>query len=274
MTAKPEPAMYFSTVSEKQDYKLAMVQAGAIPATLNFGWYDAFTKLDGYSTKAFSDISFEDRRVAIEVKTPSDLASSFNDGRLAQFVWHAYLLKQIGIIQGFAITLRSFAEPIHEDATRTFLSAEEWLARNETRYGVQLLLARTVNEVPEVAKSFMREYFAPKPRTVPPPVIDAKLLEWPFGIQVLCMIPNIYIELAKQILSKVRFWSLFWDAHEMELEAFCDQYKQFRNFGGKKNVRLTDIWTAIHFDELFTETPVENVMPIYDATTYLKLHPR
>nr|MDO8114375.1 hypothetical protein [Candidatus Sigynarchaeota archaeon] len=246
MTAKfPEPALVFSSLSEKPSYVQAMKNAGGIETTLNFGWYNAFMKLDGYSEKAFSDISFMNRIVAEEVKTEADLAASFNDGRLSRFVWFAALLRDhAGIIAGYAIIIRT-GLGIDQHAERLYDSACEWLARNQTRWNFKVLIARDESMVPRVARSFMREFNDPKPREMPPPVINKELLEWPFGIQSLCTIPGIYIELAKQLLSKKTYWDIAIDAHEMELQEFTTEYGQLYQFGGKNAVRLTSIWTAM-----------------------------
>jgi hypothetical protein len=275
MTAKPEPAMVHSELSEKPDYCNALRAAKSIPTTLNYGWYNAFTQLDGYAEIPFSDISFETRQVAVEVKRPSDLGSSLFDGRLEDFKWHGAIMRDIShILYGFAYILHDPGQGLDQDAENRFLSATEWIARNSVRWKFNCYTVRRESSIAPVARSYLREFIDPKPRTMPPPVIRKELLQWPYGIQCLCMIDGIYIELAKQLLSKRSFWTIAIDAHDMELQAFCDEYNQIYNFGGKKSVRLTAIWTAFHFEDLYTELIVENVMTLQDPATFIKNHIR
>ena len=251
MTTAPEPAMYHSPLEPDTNY-LAVLDKAGTRATLNFGWYHALTELERLQLTAVSDISFADRCVAGEVKTPGDLATSFRDGRLFESNWHMHLLREYGAIQDYCFVIRNIQQEINEKAEYAFTSACEWLARDEDRYDFKLFIARHDEDVIRVMKSFAREHRDPKPRSMPAPVIKKELLEWPFAIQSLCMIPGIGIELAKQLMARKSYWEIFIDAHEMTGTNFIVNYSDLFNFGGKDHVRLSAIWTAFNNEEKFT----------------------
>ncbi|MEX2715463.1 MAG: hypothetical protein Q6370_004085, partial [Candidatus Sigynarchaeota archaeon] len=138
------------------------------------------------------------------------------------------------------------------------------------RYGFTVLLAEDPADVVEIAKSFMREHVEPKRVEMPPPLIKKELLDWDFGIQCLCMVPGVYIELAKQLMEIKTFWDIAIDAHEMDADAFCAAYSYIFNFGGKENKRLRAIWQSFNDIKLYKKIDFENVFKMKTPDQFMR----
>jgi ERCC4-type nuclease len=262
MTKTPEPRLVYDPREYEAAYVSALEMSGGYSARLDFvyfgfpfhGTLDDCTSL---GKAPVGDITFEGHPVVIEVKTKGDLANSMLSGRLLWAIWHMYLLKCSGRVQGFAVLVRAVSEPLHEKAAGSYLMARRALAKWSVRFGFTVLIAEDPADVVEIAKSFMREYHEPKEVEMPPPLIKKELLDWPMSVKALCYVPGIYIELAKAICTRKSFWDICIDAHEMDEQPFCDAYSNLFHFGGKEQKRLKSIWKEFHFEELYKEP--ENV---------------
>ena len=252
-------------------YVSALEMSKGTSARLDFSFFGALTELPGHQKIPVGDITFDDHCVVIEVKTKGDLAGSMVSGRLLWAIWHMYLLKQAGLVQGFGILVRDLSKPVHEDARASYLMARRALAKWSARYGFSVLLAEGPEDVVEIAKSFMREFVEPKEAEMPPPLFKKELLEWDLGIQSLCMIPGIYIELAKAIMTRKTFWDIAIDCHEMDEESFCVEYGQLFNFGGKENKRLKSIWKSFNDIKLYKKEEFVNTFRMKTPEEMMKL---
>jgi hypothetical protein len=267
----PEPRIVYDPREYDAAYVSALEMSRGTSARLDFSFFGALTELPEHGKIPVGDITFEGewyfdhgvRRVhnpvVIEVKTKGDLAGSMLSGRLLWQIYHMWLLKMSGLVPGIAVEIRNVSEPLYKDAKASWKIARQALARWSSRYGFSILLAEEPEDVVDVAKSFMREYWDPKAVAMPPPLLKKELLDWDLGIQAICMVPGWYIELASRLMTYRTFWEVAIDAHEMDEEAFCDNYKKYYGFGGKDNLRLKSLWKAFNDIKLYKKVEFENV---------------
>ena len=258
MHKSEEPGGFADPREPDMAYKAAIIAAGFTITPITFGFFHAMTELPRHAEIPVGDIAWPGH-VVIEVKTKGDLASSMASGRLGWAIWHMYLLKLAGRVNGFAVLVRGVSDPLDPNAAASYIIALQALARWSPRFGFTVLIAEDPDSVIAVAKSFMREFWDPHPVAMPGPMIPKELLEWDFGMQVICCIPGWYTERAKALLSRRPFWGIVIDAHEMADDAFCDAYCEVYGFGGKETKLLHALWAAFNKIELFKETDIVNI---------------
>jgi hypothetical protein len=262
---KAEPRGFADYREYEPAYKQSLSTAGFETASLNFGFFHVLTELPDHEDIPVADIAWPGL-CAIEVKTRSDMAGSVASGRMEWAIWNMKILEFAGVTQGSGVIIRNCHKPLHPDAVPSWEIAQSAMAKWPKRYGVTLLPpADGPADVARIAKSFMREYHEPKDAAMPPPIIPAWAMEWPFAVRVYAMIegllddttgkrgPGIGAELAKKIAASVSFKGITEDAHNMDVDAFCDAWKHRHGFGGRENVRLRALHRSLNDDSLYKE---------------------
>lgn len=268
MKKQTEPRMIYDPREYEPAYISALEMSGGTSTRLDFSYFGALTTLPEHAKIPVGDITFDGHPVVIEVKTKGDLASSMMSGRLEWAIWHMYLLKLSGRVQGFAVLVRSISEPLHENAKASFLIARRALAKWSVRFGFTILIAEDPDDVIQIATSFMREFMAPKAVEMPPPIIPKQWLELDFGVVVISAIRGWHVERATRLLSHRPFWGVMLDAHEMDIDDFCTAYKQLHGFGGAENKLLRELWTWFNSADVVHEV---DVRPLFRMKTSAEL---
>lgn len=243
---KPDPRLVYDPREYEPAYVSALEMSGGYSARLDFSFFGALTELPEHASIPVVDITDEVHSGGIEVKTKGDLAGSMASGRLLWAIWHMKLLVLAGKIKAFAIMIRDINGYLHENAKASYLIARRALAKWQQRFGFSVLVAEDPEDAVEMAKSFLRECREPKPMAVPEPMIKKEYLDYNITVKALMMIRGIGVELSIQLAQKHTLWDIIVDAHEMDVEAFCAQYAEEYNFGGKENKRLRAIWETFH----------------------------
>ena len=277
-----EPGLVFSPL-EKQggaylDYlKGKDVRTGkavGTPATLDFGWFGALTELPAYQREAVGDITFANRCIVREVKTPADVAASMFEGRLFNQLLYMWYLKVAGLVQNFGFIIRDMAQELHPNAGLLYLRGIQGLEKWQHRYGFSVTCVHGPDEVVEVAKSGMRESLWPKPHELPPILLKKELFEYPPLVIQIAASCHGYAEIRSAELAADFTPAEFWmEAHAddvrdpEEFHVFCDK------FAGKYGIAeklLREVWERAN-QKSDRPQPPENYFILKDPNEILRL---
>jgi ERCC4-type nuclease len=188
------------------------------------------------------DITTLDRAGVLEAKTKEDLVGSFRTGRLAWQLWYLYVLRIAHFVRAAGVIVRESQRFMNEHVRpEMWLAARQFLFARAHEYGLEVLWAEEPEDVVKVSESWMRHVREYTNHAPPAPYIPATVFDWPFAVQVLCLIPGIGLELAKQLASKKDLYGMIVDTHDMGEDAFVIAYNDIYNFGGKEGKRLRSI---------------------------------
>lgn len=253
---KGDKPIFFDNREYETEYVEALKAHGFQGTRMDFRWFNVKAGEMDLGI-AVGDLAVGDRSGVIEVKTKEDLIGSFRSGRLAWQIWYAWILKQLGYVDGTAVLIRHIDRPFHDEhAIKSWRSARQLLAHRSKRYGFQTLIAEDAEDTCEMAMSYFRECSAPKAIEMPAPYIPGYLFNWPFAVQVLSLVPGIAdeetgrrgpgigIELAKQIVAAKDLYGMIVDTHDMDEDSYVSNYNDLYAFGGKEGKRLRAIYRS------------------------------
>jgi hypothetical protein len=233
-----EPRGIFDYREPDVAYKQALA-AAFDQGTLNFSFFNVRTAKPEDQLRPVGDITFTDHRVVIEVKTKADLVGSMLSGRLQWQIWYMWLLLKAGAVKGFAILIRGISDPLDRFIVKNWLTARRMLFKHAIRYEYSVLFAEDGEDVVEIAKSYMREYFEPKEPEMPYPYFPKEILDQPPVVTQIAATVHNFAVIRSTELAADKSPAEFWTDCLADKEDFIEMYREKY---GIKDTLLGEVW--------------------------------